>query len=88
MKHNKMITIDKNIPLQPFKSFQYPFIDMEIGDSFFKVITKNRDIGKIQRNIFASIVRYRLNNKDKKFCTRRVEKEGTIKEGIRVWRIK
>jgi hypothetical protein len=71
-----MIIIDKDIPF-PGRKRHYPFIEMEVGDSFFT---------KKSRSTIAAIARYWGKRLNCKFSTADVVENGV--EGIRVWRIK
>jgi len=68
------ITIDKNIPLtEKNKNSKYPFLKMEVGDSFFIKNIKGRD--------FAAIAWSSGKRLDMKFAVR------TVEGGCRCWRI-
>jgi hypothetical protein len=71
-----MITIDKNIPF-PERKRHYPFVEMEVGDSFFT---------KKNRNAISAIARYWAKRLNCKFSTAEVVEQGV--EGVRVWRTK
>lgn len=69
-----MITIEKNIPFPKVSSTKYPFLDLEVGDSFFVPDMTTSSIS-------SNIQRFRLKYPDRKWSTR------TVSGGIRVWRI-
>ena len=79
-----MIKIEKSVPL-PKKSNhkKYPFMDMEIGDSFFAYIEhpgNKKEVRKLQSSILASNTSKRT--KGRKFITK------TYGAGVRCWRVK
>lgn len=74
-----MIAIDKNVPVPPRiggrpggRPTKYPWLDMEIGDSF-------RTSGK--RNSIGAAVAWATKQYGRKFVTRRED------DGVRIWRI-
>ena len=82
-----MIKIDKNIPIPPSGhgkwNSKYPFVEMEVGDSF----TIACDSIKKLRTMQASLIKcasQRADSSMKKFTTR-IDKE---KMEVRIWRIK
>ena len=69
-----MIKIDKNIPVPPARlSHRYPWLEMEIGDSFF---TANLSHGNMGTQAARAGKRH-----NREFVTRKVD------GGIRVWRV-
>lgn len=81
-----MIKIDKGVPMPTAATAgrvkQYPFAEMDVGDSFF-VATQGGDIRKTQVRIAGNASAARRANKacaGRKFATRQVE------GGVRVWR--
>jgi hypothetical protein len=68
-----MIEIEKGIPL-PVGRHKYPFLDMEIGDSFF---VGNRTTGEMSYHI----AYFRKKHPLRKFTCR------TVDGGVRCWRI-
>lgn len=77
--------IDKNIPIPKVKyrqagtSYKYPFLDLQVGDSFFVECSKER-----KRAVQSTVVSIasRLKKKYKRsFISRNLE------GGIRVWRV-
>ena len=77
-----MIKIDKGIPVPPRMPrgarSKYPFLGMEVGDSFFVPGIKPRQISP--RSCSA-----RLRAEGAKFATRSVTENGV--DGTRVWRV-
>jgi len=75
-----MFEIEKNIPLKSPRHkenhYRYPFLKMEIGDSFF-VTCKTEE----KRLTFSRVYSAAKHYQDKKFATRSIE------DGIRCWRI-
>ena len=74
------IKIDHNIPIHPIKMIKentYPFDKMLVGDSFWVVGNKKREIRLVR-----SEVQNRQRKSDHRYATR------TGKSGVRVWRIK
>lgn len=69
-----MISIEKNIPFPKVSSTKYPFLDLEVGDSFFVP-------DMITSKMSSYIQRFRLKYPDRKWAVRKVV------GGIRVWRI-
>ena len=61
--------IDKGIPFP----VNYPFAEMEPGDSFFVSL----DVAKRARSALTS---YKAGHKDQKFKTK------TLEDGVRIWR--
>jgi hypothetical protein len=74
------IKIEKGIPMPTKK--EYPWDEMEIGDSFF-VKANDNDIVKTHSSIQSLGIRwFRVHKPDGKVATRKVE------GGVRIWRIK
>lgn len=75
----KKIKIQKNVPIEKFSRFIYPFAELEIGDSF--------DAGEYERiksnTIYGSITRFTKysENAHKKFVCKK-----TSDNRIKVWR--
>jgi len=67
--------IEKNIPF-PRSGSMYPIAEMEVGDSFLV-----EDIDK-RSSVVTTICRFRKEQPDRKFTTRKVE------DGYRCWRTK
>ncbi len=67
-----MIKIEKGIPV--ITRYRYPFLEMEVGDSFFVPGFSSKDMS-------GSLTRVRKLHPGWKFTTR------TIDGGVRVWRI-
>lgn len=77
-----MYKIEKNIPIEVPKTSDYPFSEMEIGDSFL-VPYGNETQTKLQTKISSCCSYYRSKHDHlKKFVTR------ITKDGVRVWRTK
>ncbi len=68
------ITIDKNIPLPSLS--RYPFLDMEIGDSFFAAESIEKIVGSWT---------YQKRRYGRKFSCRATNENGN--DGFRVWRV-
>ena len=90
-KQNRMeFKIEKNIPIQigyrKKGSVQYPWKDMEVGDSVFIPKPEEKEVKKfshyLRTNVNYCLLKYKLSWKFK-FCTR---EENKI-EGVRVWRV-
>ena len=73
-----MYQIEKNIPI-PIKVFEFPFRDMEVGDSFF--VPHNQESDLIRGRLNRAIQAFRKNNKGHKFTLR------SIDDGFRIWRV-
>lgn len=68
--------IEKGVPI-PGSRAKYPFVEMEIGDSFFV------EVGEDQRRITSQRISGSSQNYgEKKFSVR------TVKGGLRIWRVK
>jgi len=80
-------TIEKGVPYpkKGKKGFvNYPFDEMEVGDSFFVPLKKGNKITSLQPQILSNAKSYALHNKkDWTFKTSREEDE----TGIRIWRV-
>lgn len=83
-----MYEIERGVPLPPRANLaghtKYPFGEMEIGDSFF--IPIDTIDGKKPSDSVSSAAYVFGKRNNKKFTTRQVREEGTIK-GYRVWRV-
>ena len=73
--------IEKNIPITsaPRKDPKYPFVLLEVGDSFF-VPTVGEDYHRIRQDVANAAHRQRKYSKTGEYCTRKAE------GGVRVWR--
>lgn len=84
-KKKQVFEIEKGVPYEPKllrKPCNYPYAQMEVGDSFLVPIKNGVEAIKIQRRMTASVGQWRrLNAPEKRFATSQTE------EGIRVWRI-
>ena len=79
--------IQKNVPIPHHRGgkSKYPFLKMDIGDSFV-VEDNTRDAAKIAsgiRNSYHNVYRYNLEFKSAKFTIRVIDKHS-----VRCWRIK
>lgn len=81
-----MYTIESGIPLPPPANrgpkSQYPFDNMQPGDSFF-VPCSEADFIKLSNRLTGAISRYRKVHPEAAFSVRRVDGESV--NGIRVW---
>lgn len=71
--------VEKHIPLPPIRQeyANYPFEEMEVGDSFFVP-----DMDGIMAHRLQVQISYQRHRSDKRFTSRRVA------DGVRVWRSK
>jgi len=83
--------IEKNIPFPKgkySKTFNnYPFADMEIGDSFFVLNDKNKGLQNLQSQVMslAKSFIYHNNKTGWKFKSHQEKKDNF--NGIRIWRL-
>ena len=76
------IQIEKGVPVPKniTRKSKYPFLEMQIGDSFF--IKEKEDVKKAQRKMAAIANMFCKKNSEYKFKTQAFE------AGVRIWRIK
>ena len=78
-----MIKIEKKIKIPVPMCKEYPFHDMEIGDSFFIALSEKDTVNKLQIKLCARANYYvSRHNKTAKFTSR------CVKNGVRIWKIK
>jgi hypothetical protein len=82
----KMYEIEKNIPIigcRWKRERKYPFLEMEVGDSFF-VPLKEKEIKRKRNAIMSAAHHYR----NRKFLSRIISSEKDAIIGLRFWRVK
>ena len=81
-----MYEIEKDIPIirrRWKREKKYPFLEMEVGDSFFVPLNK-KEIKKKRNAIMSAAHHYR----NRKFVSRIISSEKDIIIGLRFWRVK
>lgn len=88
------IKLDPNVPIPESKRVlagfrKYPFLQMQVGESFFLPIPKGRSLAMLRNNVCSAADRavfdFRQLGVEAKFSTRKVEENGQV--GVRCWRI-
>lgn len=82
----KKLVVEKEVPI-PFINTKYPFLEMEVGDSFFIALkdSKFKTIRILQANVMAQAHRWaKEGNEGIRFITRKNHQN----DGMRCWRIK
>lgn len=87
MKPAQAIRVEKGIALPSLRrqlpKISYPFQDMEVGNSFFIVVTPPEDPNRVMHRIYQQSVRFKREfGAEYGFTQRRVE------GGVRCWRTK
>jgi diaminopimelate decarboxylase len=67
------------VPKKATRKSQYPFREMEIGNSFF--VNEKDDVSRIQQKLSAAAAMFCRNNPDYKFKTQ------SFTTGVRIWRV-
>jgi len=86
-----MYQIEKTIPIPSTQKWTcnklYPFLEMEVEDSFLVPCSSRVEVDRIQSSIMGTVRNSRAKYGDRKFTTRCIKEDNTI-IGVRCWRIK
>ena len=86
-----MFEIQKNVPIPESRGRHgrpnnYPFVDMEVGDSFAVAVGPEKTIASVQRQLRSVAVSFaRRNASYQKYVTRALVEDGTGVV-VRIWR--
>ncbi len=85
----KIGTIEKNVP-PPLRIYQYPFREMEVGDSFVITVEDPTEIYSTRQKISANIAKLKQQELFKNFVfqSKMQRNDNWDITGFRIWRIK